>query len=189
MPAPVEDDGRAGETWTDRLKRGFLKPVPDDAGPRSSKELSPDELEQEAHWANDQERLLGVVAAPLAALIGILVGGTQISNAAGLHKSTGVYVSLLAVLVALSVAMLASALVRRRLFLGMAMALYGLGVFNLHYWGFGLPFIAGAAWLLVRSYRLQRDWREATSPEGRSRSSPRPSGRYTPPRRRRPEKP
>src|SRR5581483_8643910 len=106
------------------------------------KDLSPAELELEARSANDQERLLGVVAAPLAALIGILVASAQISNAQLQHKSTGVYVSLLGVLVALSVVMLVTALLRRRLFLGMSMALYGLAVFNLRYWGFGLPFIA-----------------------------------------------
>ena len=39
----------------------------------------------------------------------------------------------------------------------MVMALYGLAVFNLHYWGFGVPFILAGAWLLVRAYRLQRD--------------------------------
>jgi len=188
MPAPV-DDGRAGGSWSDRLKRAFLKPVPEDTVPTAAQDLSPAELEAEAREANDQERLLGVVAAPLAALIGILVASAQISNAQSLHKSTGVYVSLLGVLVALSVVMLVTALLRRRLFLGMAMALYGLAVFNLHYWGFGAPFIAGAAWLLVRSYRLQRQWRDVSEP-GSGRSGPRPSGRYTPPspRRRRPDR-
>ena len=184
MPAPV-DDGRAGETWAARLKRALLKPVPEDTVPTSTKDLTPAELEAEARAANDQERLLGVVAAPLAALIGILVASSQISNAQSLHKSTGVYYSLLGVLVALAVVMLGAALTRRRLILGMAMALYGLGVFNLHYWGFGVPFIAGAAWLLVRAYRLQRDWREASEPRDR-RGGPRASGRYTPPAPRRP---
>ena len=32
-------------------------------------------------------------------------------------------------------------LLRKRLFLGIATALYGLAIFNLHYWGFGIPFI------------------------------------------------
>ena len=188
MPAPV-DDGHAGGSWSERLKRALLKPVPDDTVPTSTKDLSPAELEVEARSANDQERLLGVVAAPLAALIGLLVASAQISNAQSLHKSTGVYFALLGVLAALSVVMLVTALLRRRLFLGMAMALYGLAVFNLRYWGFGVPFIAGAAWLLVRSYRLQRQWRETSGP-GPGPSAPRPSGRYTPPtpRRRRPNR-
>ena len=37
------------------------------------------------------------------------------------------------------------------------MALYGLSIFNLHYWGFGLPFIMVGAWYLVRAYRLSRE--------------------------------
>jgi hypothetical protein len=47
-------------------------------------------------------------------------------------------------------------------------------VFNLHYWGFGVPFILGGAWLLVRAYRLQRDLREATGEVASRRG--RPSG-------------
>ncbi len=65
-------------------------------------------------------------------------------------------------LLALAFVMLIMAMRRKRLFLGMAMALYGLTVFNLHYWGFGIPFILFASWYLVRSYRLSRDLRLAT---------------------------
>lgn len=176
-----------GDSFGQRLRRALLKPVPDDGPDQPSEELSVDELGDRARWANDQERLLGVVAAPLAAVIGILVGGNEISLAEASHRNIGTYQSLLAVLCALSVAMLVTALLRRRLYLGMAMALYGLAVFNLHYWGFGVPYIMGAAWLLVRAYRLQRDYRVATEggpsgpgPGGRAR----PSKRYTPPTRR-----
>ena len=56
------------------------------------------------------------------------------------------------------------------------MALYGLAVFNLHYWGFGVPFILVGAWLLVRAYRLQRDLREATG-DAPARPGPTPAGR------------
>ncbi len=45
--------------------------------------------------------------------------------------------------------MLVTAYFRKRFFLGIAMALYGLSVFNLHYWGFGVPFLMVGAWLLV----------------------------------------
>ena len=43
----------------------------------------------------------------------------------------------------LSVLILVSSLLRKRLFQGITMALYGLAVFNLHYWGFGIPFVLG----------------------------------------------
>ena len=66
------------------------------------------------------------------------------------------------VFLGLAAVMLVSAYFRKRLFLGIAMALYGLAIFNLHYWGFGVPFIMVGAWLLVRAYRAQRDLREAT---------------------------
>ena len=40
---------------------------------------------------------------------------------------------------ALALVMLAAAWFRKRLFIGVASALYGLSFFNLHYWGFGVP--------------------------------------------------
>jgi hypothetical protein len=81
------------------------------------------------------------------------------------------------------------------------MALYGLAIFNLHYWGFGIPYILAGAWLLIQSYRLQRDLKEARGEGGTARgqsrgrgttsSGPRPNKRYTPPTPspRRPTKP
>ena len=49
--------------------------------------------------------------------------------------------------------MLATAWWRKRLYLGIVMALYGLTVFNLHYWGFGIPYLLCAGWWIVRAYR------------------------------------
>ncbi len=89
-------------------------------------------------------------------------------------------------LLGLSALMLAMAWLRKRLFLGIVTALYGLAIFNLHYWGFGVPFVMIGAWLLVRSYRLQRSLREAgaTGSDRRHAASaapPRSNKRYTPP--------
>ena len=76
------------------------------------------------------------------------------------------------------------------------MALYGLSVFNLHYWGFGLPFIMAGAWYLVRSYRLSEKLKFAKAEgtggaSGRAAPRGQPSKRYTPPAApaRRPPKP
>ena len=78
------------------------------------------------------------------------------------------YHELSLVLLGLSVVMLATAFFRKRLYLGIVMALYGLAIFNLRYWGFGIPFVLVAAWLLVRAFRLQRDLREATGDSPRA---------------------
>lgn len=150
--------------------------------------------------ADDKERLIGLLAAPFAAGIGMLVISALITNDPparlkngrldSLHVDPSLYHDLLIVLLVLAVAMLAAAWFRKRLYLGIVTALYGLAIFNLHYWGFGVPFIMVAAWLLVRSYRLQRDLRQATGGRpggGRSRGSPPSRGRasqsrrYTPP--------
>ena len=158
-----------------------------------------EELEASAKRADDKERLIGLVAAPLAAAVGVVVISTLISNdpaqylanghANPKYVTVGIYHELLVVLLALALAMMAAAWFRKRLYLGIAMALYGLAVFNLHYWGFGVPFVMGGAYYLVRSYRLNRTLREATGDLPGSRGStgkdgsgrPRPNKRYTPP--------
>ncbi|MGO8875947.1 MAG: hypothetical protein ACLQNG_09305 [Acidimicrobiales bacterium] len=184
----------------ERLRNAILKPVePPDEQQSSADELSSrEELEAAVHFADDKERLIGLLAAPLAAAIGILVISALIVNDPAallrsglpnkLHVALSLYYELGAVLLALSVLMLAMAMFRKRLLLGILLALYGLAVFNLHYWGFGIPFIMGGSWLLVRAYRLQRDLREATgtapfSGRGRSvgASMPAANKRYTPP--------
>ncbi|MGA2803796.1 MAG: hypothetical protein ABSF89_05310 [Acidimicrobiales bacterium] len=191
----------------ERLRNLVLKPVQpgtvstDKAAGRQS---SVEELEADVRSANDKERLIGLVAAPLAAAIGILVISALIVNDPParlkngqidtLHVSLSLYYDLGAVILGLAVLMLVTAMWRKRLYLGIVTALYGLAIFNLHYWGFGIPFILLSAWLLVRAYRLQRDLRAASGDsllragaqnEGSGatppRSSRKPNSRYTPP--------
>lgn len=166
----------------ERLKEAFLKPADPDARPSAATAIpeTREELEAANRSANDQERLLGVVAAPLAALVSVLVGGNEISRA--IPADVSIYESLLGVLVVLSVVMLACGLARKRLYLGIVMALFGLAVFNLHFWGFGIPFLLGGSWLLVRAYRLQRALKDLDAGSGpRGGAGPRASRRYTPP--------
>lgn len=189
----------------DRLRSAFLKPAPE--GPDSSaadyEPPSVDELEARVRSADDKERLIGLIAAPFAAAIGILVISALIVNDPPAHLKDGLvdtrhvslslYHELELVMIALSVLILVMAMLRKRLYLGIVMALYGLAIFNLHYWGFGIPFIMGGAWLLVRAYRAQRDLREASggqSPAQRAhrsnngaapRARPQANKRYTPP--------
>lgn len=186
----------------ERFRQAFLGPAPEPAGPppKPAPPSTADELEAAVRSADDKERLIGLIAAPFAAGIGMLVISALISNDPAarlkdgrlnsLHVNPALYHDLLIVLLVLSVAMLAAAWFRKRLYLGVVTALYGLAVFNLHYWGFGVPFIMVAAWLLVRSYRLQRDLRAATGGPvgggGPRRGTPArgrapQSRRYTPP--------
>ncbi len=180
-----------------RLSSLFLKPPPvTSAGPAAADPRTVEELEGAARFANDKERLVGLLAAPFAAAIALLVYGALAADdppaalkdglADPKHVALSLYADLLGVLLVLSVAMLATAWFRKRLFLGCAMALYGLAVFNLHYWGFGVPYVLFGAWLLVRAYRAQRDLREATGSGARRghaapATMPSPSKRYTPP--------
>ncbi len=157
-----------------RLRSAMLKPAEPDAAARAKtadKPASVAELEDAVRYADDKERLMGLLLAPVAAAIGLVVIAylTNHDPPALLHGkvnpkhvSISLYHDLTFVLLGLSVVMLATAFFRKRLFLGITMALYGLSVFNLHQWGFGIPFLILGAWLLVRSYRLQRDLNEAT---------------------------
>jgi hypothetical protein len=148
---------------------------------------SKEELEEAIRYADDKERAIGLVAAPAGALIALLVTGALITHAKSLHESTSTYQTLTFVLLGITVLMLGTAWFRKRLFLGISTAMFGLAIFNLHYWGFGVPFVMVGAWLLVRAYRLQQKLKVASSDGGGFRSAagasspPRASKRYTPP--------
>jgi hypothetical protein len=177
----------------------MLKPGDGSVAPSAVAEMSPEELEEAEARLNDRERLIGLVAAPLAALCGLLVINSDIDNdprqflitgaANPAYTSISLYHELLVVLLGLGVLMIVTSFLRKRLFLGIVLAMYGLAIFNLHYWGFGVPFILGGAWFLVRAYRLQQAVKAATSrgdisrprPDGGA-AAPRRSKRYTPPR-------
>lgn len=183
----------------ERLKGLVLKPPDPTKTVPAAPPRSAEELEHRSHFADDKERLVGLVAAPLAAAIALMINGALIANdpaarlknglANAKHVNPSLYNELMLALVALAVVMLATAWFRKRLFLGCAMALYGLAVFNLHYWGFGVPYVLFGAWLLVHAYRAQRDYKEAAgTPRARGRSAatslvavPSASKRYTPP--------
>ena len=156
----------------DRLRNAVLKPVDPGSVEASDEQPSVEELEAKVKSADDKERLIGLLAAPLAAAIGILVISALIDNDPPARLKNGQLDTAPREPVALPRPRRRApgpfgpdardGHVRKRLYLGIVMALYGLAIFNLHYWGFGVPFILVSAWFLVRAYRLQRDLREAT---------------------------
>ena len=180
----------------DRLSSAFLKPVdPDAAAKAKNKAEGPqtfEEIEHAAKYGDDKERLVGLLLAPISAAIGIAVVNDLIAHDPAVgnkqHVNVSVYHELVLVLLGLSVLMLVTAWFRKRMYLGIVMALYGLAIFNLKFWGFGIPYVLIAAWLLVRAYRLQRELKEATGDTPRrygggatpGGSRARPNKRYTP---------
>jgi hypothetical protein len=212
MPSPgqpADDDSTAWQRFTARLSLFMLKPAPVDDdegsgdkgsnGKRSKDDAGPTtipEIEAAIKRADDKERLIGLLAAPIAAAIALIVVSALIAHdpkaivdghVNKLHASTSLYAELGVVTLLLALAILVTAWFRKRTFLGIAMALYGLAIFNLHYWGFGLPFIVAAAWYLVRAYRLSEKLKLAKAGLGGGSLSgsvappPKPSKRYTPP--------
>jgi hypothetical protein len=187
--APTLDQGKV--SFGKRLKNAMLKPVDPDAPSTTKAPDTPEsveELEAAVKSLSDKERLIGLLCSPFASAIGLLIIDALISHdpTGKLHVSVSLYHELLAVLLVLSVGMLVLSWLRKRLYLGMVTALYGLAVFNLHYWGFGLPFVMVGAWLLVRTYRLNQALKKAgggTSSYGGTNGAARPqaSKRYTPP--------
>jgi hypothetical protein len=159
----------------DWMRRTFLKPE-DPAAPKKSKEqadpLPVDELEATIKRADDKERGIGLIAGPIGAAIGFMVVHTLVANDPPKFLKGGVlnrlyvnptqYDEVLVVLLGLSLLIVIFSLLRKRLFVGLATALYGVTIFNLHYWGFGIPFAICGAWYIVRAYRFHRDLKMAT---------------------------
>lgn len=184
----------------DRLERAFLKPVDPAKAEKSPKTPRPEDLTIEeleaAKYSDDQERLIGLSLGPLAGVIAILVTTHQLAHnpaaflpsgrANPAHVSVALAHELELVLIALAAVILVTSLLRRRLYTGIATALYGLAIFNLHWWGFGIPFVLVGSWFLVRAYRAQQAYKTATTGDGGGRRAgggplPRASKRYTPP--------
>ena len=153
------------------------------------------EIEAVIKRSNDKERLVGLLVAPLAAAIGFLVTTALVANDPKALLSNGqinphhvnptLYTEFGLLAMALSIVMLSLAWFRKRTFFGIASAMYGLSLFNLHYWGFGVPYILIGSWYLVRSYRLQQKLKLAKAGDdpgfGPSAARPPSSKRYTPP--------
>ncbi len=191
----VNRDGEKRPLGT-RVSEAMLKPPQEGTGKgsRSGEEdlSSAEELEAAVRWADDNERLIGLVLAPLAAAIGFVITSAQISRdktgqtAGAVHHVNALYLELGATLMLLALVTLVAAWLRKRFFMGAALALYGLAVFNLHYWEFGVPFLLAGSWYLVRVYRLQAKLKLALAEEGGGSRpgtgpTPKPNKRYTPP--------
>ena len=195
--ATREDAGSTGDdaprlTRWQRLKYTIVQPDDDDKAEAAADDRTVEELEAAIRSSDDKERAIGLIAAPLAAIVGIIVSSATIQNARNHHDSTTVFVELTYVILGLAVLILVTSLLRKRLFQGITLALYGLAVFNLRFWGFGVPFLLAGAWYLVRAYRLQQALKRAEGNTGtrapRAKGSaptngarPRPNKRYTPP--------
>ena len=178
-----------------RFQTAIVKPDEPDSPKRKAAEPeeSVEELQASIARADDKERNIGLIAAPIGAIVALLITANLINHARSLGQSTSVYQTLTFVLLGMAVLILAMAWFRKRLILGIVLAMFGLGIFNLRFWGFGIPFLVAGAWLLVRSYRLQKKLRLAGGgskstygpPNSRLPSAggvlPRPNKRYTPP--------
>ena len=156
----------------ERTSRLLLKPAVAEATAEPEPDLTIEELKDTYLYADDKERAIGLIAAPVAALIGILIVSSRIHHDPSAillhgkvnprHVSVALYDEVMAVFAVLSVGMLGCAWFRKRLYLGMVMALYAVTVFNLHNdWGFAIPFVLVASWYLVRAYRFSRELKAA----------------------------
>ena len=187
--------GAPALTWWERLKYAMVRPD-DGAHEVTPDDRSAEELEATISRADDRERAVGLIAAPVAAAIGFLVIGADISrnsSATTLPKNfvpASTYHWVLLVFLALAAIMLVGAWLRKRIVLAVALALYGVGLFQLGWLGFAVPFVLAGAWYLVRGFRLQTALKRAeadgsATPAVARRASngvrPRPNKRYTPP--------
>src|ERR1700722_1207672 len=214
MPRNTHSDDSGGDdqpklTFFERLRYTMVKP--DDSGKVKDDEpvLSRHELEATIARADDKERNIGLIAGPVGAIVALFVSSDLIHHAQQTGQSTSEYQTLTFVLLGMAAIIVAASWLRKRLVLGVVMALFGLGIFNLHYWGFGVPFLLAGSWYLVRAWRLNSKLKLAGGGSGKSYGPPnskvgptnrlpstggvlpRPSKRYTPPTEKikRPSKP
>jgi hypothetical protein len=188
------DDAPELTRW-ERLKYTFVQPDDDpDQAKAATDDRTVEELEDEIQTSTDKERAIGLVVAPVAAIVGLVISSASINYAKSHNQSTGVYDKLTYVLLGLAVLILVTSLMRKRMFQGITIALFGLAVFQLKYSyvGFAAPFILVGAWYLVRAYRLQQALKLAQGAggsgparpkgsNGKNGARPRPNKRYTPP--------
>jgi hypothetical protein len=194
MPGSQEAETSEGDDlpklslW-DRMRFAMVKH--DSAVDDKAKEepMSTEELEEAIARTSDKERTIGLLAAPVGAAVSLFWTNHLIDNAKLLNQGTSEFQTLAFVMLGVSVLILTAALLRKRLFLGILIALEGLSLFNLHAYGFAIPFVLGGAWLLVRAYRLQQRLKLSTpggpgtkGQGGRASTGvlPRPNKRYTP---------
>jgi hypothetical protein len=203
-PDAVGDDLPEASPWrrfTGAVSNFALKPAvaaenaTGNGKPATDDPTSIPEIEAAIKRASDKERVIGLLIAPVAAALVFLVTSVLVHNdpsallANGLpnprHVNPTDYTWLGLITLALALTMLVGAWFRKRLVIGIACALYGISFVNLHYWGFGLPFILIGSWYLVRAYRLSQKLKLAKSTDaprlGSTGAAPAPSKRYTPP--------
>ena len=150
-------------TFWERMKYTLVRPDDDPSDHPPADTRTAEELRDELQRSDDKERLIGLVAAPIAAMVGLLISTASIDYTRTHHQNVHVYEELTYVLLGLAVLILVASLMRKRLFQGITLALFGLAVFQLHYTyvGFAAPFILAGAWYMVRAYRLQQALRRA----------------------------
>lgn len=153
-----------------RLRDSMLKPKPEPkVGPSGKAPTKADpypdkssaELRDWIKYLDDQERLYTLMAAPIAAILAItsLFIGLRDDPAVGAknHVSPDTIVIEGLVVLALSVAVLVSGLIRRRSFAMFALAFVGFGMDSTVLSVFGvIPFWGLAGWMFMRSSRMQR---------------------------------
>jgi hypothetical protein len=200
MPAGEEtgspDGGDAPKMsrW-ERIKYSMVRPDDEaDDAKAAADERSVDEISAHVRVADDRERAVGLIAGPVSAVVTFIVIGSLISRNSQPttlpknYVAASTYHWVLLVLLGLAVIMLASAWFRKRLVLAVSLALYGIGIFQLGYLGFAVPFVLAGAWYLVRGFRLQQELKRAENaqpgspkPSRTNGARPRPNKRYTPP--------
>jgi hypothetical protein len=191
------DDGAPMTRW-ERLKYAMVKPDDSPDARPATDERSADELRYAIRYADDRERAVGLIAGPISALLSFIVIGSMINRnsqpttAPKNFVPASTYHWVLLVFLALAAVILASAWWRKRMAMAIALALYGVGLFQLGWLGFAVPFVLAGAWYLVRAFRLQQAFKKAEAEEGAttrhtartsngSKPRARANRRYTPP--------
>ena len=176
-----------------RVKYSMVEPDDDPVTRKEGQPVRPvEEIQEDLRRSNDKERTIGLVAAPVAAIVGIAISTASINYARTLQPERS----------CLRRADVRPPRTRRPDPGGIAVAQAPVsgdhgrtvrsGRLPVHYTyvGFAAPFILVGAWYMVRAYRLQQELERSEADVGGVRRNsaspsrgarPRPNKRCTPP--------
>ena len=121
-PGASGDHDEHPMTAWERIKYTLVRPDDDPTGRGAPlDDRTVEELEEAIRRSDDKERTIGLVAAPVAAIVGIAISSASINYARAHNQNVHVYEELTYVLLGLAVLILIASLMRKRLFQGITL--------------------------------------------------------------------
>jgi len=178
------DEPRAGEPGRDEPvpdRAGATRPAKGGATGKATSGMTKDELVVAIKRIDDQERKIGLLIAPIGAVVGVLlmISAIHLNPAVGHknHVSASVFIWEGVARVVLAILVAVAAFTRRRSFLGFALLFLGTALGSPIV---ALPFWFVGGWLIWRAFKWQKELAAMTGGQRRPASGRREAARSEP---------